>query len=305
MKTRHRHLGRRLGFAACYALYLIVFVLAVDYIFFWRPFVAGLRDHSPSDLDPPPQVDASTMRLLGALRADRTSSFVRFAQPKGAEVIRLCAFGDSFTYGDEVADGHDFPALLQQVFAERGIGNVEVLNFGSPWYGFHQAYILWDAVGRRFNCDYVLLGPDCFQPERDTTFNHSNLSRPYYLHARYVLDQDDVRLVEVLGRTAADRFESYFGFVPRWQYLHYDRNPPAMLRALMPKDRSIPNGFYYYRGAAQDEALATYTILVRRMAEADIQIVLLHSLDAIVQLARRLNRDNLAAALTPRVVRYP
>ncbi len=30
------------------------------------------------------------------------------------------------------------------------VPNVEVLNFGNPWYGYHQTYILWEEIGRRF-----------------------------------------------------------------------------------------------------------------------------------------------------------
>src|SRR6185503_13668523 len=155
---------------------------------FWRPFYQQLSGGARafSDLRSPRYVDFTTMRFVGSLRGDRRSSFPSFALDKPAGNVRVCAFGDSFTYGDEVADGHDFPALLQDVFDEQGRKNVEVLNFGNSWYGFHQAYVLWDRVGRRFGCDFVLLGPDCFQSERDTTFNHSNLAFPYYMHSRYV-----------------------------------------------------------------------------------------------------------------------
>src|SRR5688572_33275414 len=104
--------ARRLGFALLYTAFLLAFVALVDYFVFWPPFVAEFRQAQPSDLTPPAHVDRATMLRVGSLRADRASSFTRFTPAKPESVLRLCAFGDSFTYGEEVADGHDYPALL-------------------------------------------------------------------------------------------------------------------------------------------------------------------------------------------------
>jgi len=288
-----------------YVLYLVAFVLGVDYLFFWRPFVADLRLRQRQDPATPPHVNAHTLAQLGALRPERRSSFVHFAPERGTDVIRLCAFGDSFTYGDEVADAHDFPTFLQERFDEAGVRNVEVLNFGNSWYGFHQAYILWDTVGRRFGCDFVLLGPDCFQPDRDTTFNHAKLVQPYYLHGRYVLEQDGVRLVEVIGSTAQERFDSYYDFFPRWQYARYDRNTPALLQALLPVGRTLPNPLYYYTGSAEEEAYATYDRLLRQLAGAGAQVFLFHSVQDIVNLTMDVDMPSLVGVYLARTERFP
>jgi hypothetical protein len=297
--------ARRLVAAVLYLLYLAAFVLLVAYFFFWRPFVAQLRQAPVRSLTPPQHVDAATMRRLGSLRADRSSSFANFSPAKIAGAVRVCALGDSFTYGDEAADGHDYPALLRDLFIERGASNVEVLNFGNPWYGFHQAFIVWNDIARRFRCDVNLLGPDCFQADRDTTFNHTNLAQPYYLHARYVLDGDDVRLVEVGGETPEERFDHYFGFVPGWRYLRYDRNPPALLQAIVGFGRTVANPFYYMESLPQAEAAATYEVLLRRLAAEDVQVVLLHTLPEIVDIGRRIGSPQLVAAQLARGESYP
>jgi hypothetical protein len=109
---------RRLAFALVYCVFLAASVAAVDYLFFWRPFYERLRVAQRSTVPaPPPHVDELTMRRVGSLRADRGTSFARFELTKRAGAVRVCAFGDSFTYGDEVADGHDFPATCSTATA--------------------------------------------------------------------------------------------------------------------------------------------------------------------------------------------
>ncbi len=299
MKTR-KALGR-----LSYSAYTAAAVAAIVYFFFWSPFLHHMELADPPALEGPRYVDQATVRRLGTLRADRPSSFPNFTIEKPATTRRVCAFGDSFTYGDEVTDGHDFPAQLSGVYRQRGHDAVEVINFGNSWYGFHQAYIAWDDIGRRFDCDAVLLGPDCFQPERDTTFNHTGLAFPYYLHARYVLEGEDVRLIEVTGETPKERFDDYFAFVPTYRYLRYDRSPPAALRALLPSGRTVGNPFYYSLRTVRDEAYATYGALLRRWAREGIPIVVLHSLPELVEMVNGLGEPVITAVRVPRTERFP
>lgn len=171
------------------------------------------------------------------------------------------------------------------------------MNFASNWHGFHQSYVIWEDVASRFECDFVLIGPASFQPRRDTEFNHTGLSHPYYLHARYVLDGPrGVRLVEVGGDTQRDRFDDYFRFLPRWRYLRYDRNPPPVLSALIPRDRTLANPFYYYSGTAEQESLSIYAELIRRIADSGAQVVVVHRDRSIVELADSLEHAHVVAA---------
>ncbi len=226
-------LGKKIRRSLFYFMYLISVVLVAIYFVFWRPFVTELRDRRKPDsneMATAKHVGSAVVKRLGHVRTERRSSFVHFSQRKDEGNLRVCAFGDSHTYGDEVGESEDYPSILQGLFSSGSTENVEVLNFGSSAHGFHQAYLMWDLVGRNFDCGYVLLGPSSFQTERDITFNHTGLQSPYYLHSRYVLEKGDVRRVDVLGDTHEERFDHYYRFVPHWRYLRYDSNPPAMLQ---------------------------------------------------------------------------
>lgn len=73
------------------------------------------------------------------------------ARPSGAR--RIVAFGDSFTFGDEVADGDDWPAQL-----EARDPAFEVMNFGVAGYGTDQALMRYRRDGKSRDADVALLG---------------------------------------------------------------------------------------------------------------------------------------------------
>lgn len=288
--------SRRLRLVLLYPLYLLACLMAVHYFVFWRPFIAALRLRSkpPSPaLRALPYLDELAMQRLGFIQTDRQRSFVNFPETKTPGTVRICCVGDSFTYGGETVEGYDYPTILEEKLRGDGFDRIEVINFGSSWHGFHQSYLLWDAVGRHFDCDYVLLGPQSFQYDRDTTSNHSKLTSPYYLHAHYVVDGDDVRLIEVPGVAYDERFAEYYRFLPRWQYVRYDRNLPATIQAILPARKTLPNLLHYYPGSMAEEGLATYKALLRRLSLDGPQIVLLHDNRDLLEVARSLDRPNL------------
>ncbi len=275
---------------ALYALYLAAFPVALAFLA-WRPFVAELRLREPpaaDEITPLGPLSSDVMRQVGSLATQRASSFTRFALAKAPGRRRICAYGDSFTYGDEVPPDLDFPSQLREELAAAGRPDVEVLNFGSPWHGFHQSFLVWQASASAMGCDLLLLGPGGFQPERDTSFNHSDLHSPYYLHARFVQEGGQALLVEVLGHGFRERMERYFAFLPAWRYLRYDRNPPAALRALLPEGRTLANPFYYDGRTPAAEARALQGLLLARMAGAGTPLALLHPERDVVALARPL-----------------
>ncbi|MCH2169581.1 hypothetical protein MK489_02265 [Myxococcota bacterium] len=293
---------------AGYILWLVVFVIAVDYVFFYRPFVAELRGADRPeklDLGGVGAEDPDLLRRVGALSTHRESSFVHFEPAPSEDILRVCAFGDSFTYGDEVLTNQDFPTQLGQRFGRSGALNVQVLNFGSAWHGFHQAFMLWKAFAHRYGCDYTLLGPQGFWPDRDTSFNHTDLLSPYFIHARYVLEDEAVRLVGVDGTDYHERFEHYWAFVPDWRYLYYDREPPAFLRALLPEGRTLRNPFYYRDDSSTEEAYETYRLLLREMDAAGMPVLLTHAQSEIVELARGLDLPNLWVTVAWDEHRFP
>jgi hypothetical protein len=290
-----------------YAIYLAAFPIGLAYLA-WRPFVAELRERERPEiaevraLGP---LSADVMRQVGSYATDRASSFTRFPIEKPLGRRRVCAYGDSFTYGDEVAPDEDFPSQLAAQLASAGQREFEVLNFGSPWHGFQQSFLVWRASAAAMGCDAILLGPGSFYPERDTAFNHSELRSPYYLHARFIETDGQPELVEVLGADLRERMERYFAFVPAWRYLRYDRNSPAALRALVPRDRTLPNPFYYDARSARDEARSLQRALLAEMAAAGAPIALLHPDPEILALASTAASTRVQAAQLPSWREFP
>lgn len=82
------------------------------------------------------------------IRADREYGI---DPPPGT--LRIAAFGDSFTHGDDVENGEDWPSIL-----ERGGEGREVMNFGVPGYGLDQAFLRYLEEAVPFSPDVVLIG---------------------------------------------------------------------------------------------------------------------------------------------------
>lgn len=75
---------------------------------------------------------------------------VREDPPPGLR--RLLLFGDSFTAGDGVSNGQRFGDRV-----ERGIADLQVVNFGLPGSGTDQHYLIWKEYARGLSCDLVLI----------------------------------------------------------------------------------------------------------------------------------------------------
>ena len=83
--------------------------------------------------------------------------------------LRLAAFGDSFTHGDDVPNAAAWPARLAQTL------DVPVLNFGVGGDGLDQAYLRYLGEGRRYRPAVVLIGLMSGDPLR-----HVTVYRPFY-----------------------------------------------------------------------------------------------------------------------------
>jgi hypothetical protein len=84
--------------------------------------------------------------------------------------IRISAFGDSFTYGSDVALGETWAKQL-------GLLNpsLEVLNYGVGAYGLDQAYLRYRRVGTDYRPHIVFIG---YMSENIA--RHVNVFRPFY-----------------------------------------------------------------------------------------------------------------------------
>jgi hypothetical protein len=268
-------------------------LLLVDYGFYLQRVLLLRQVQRPTGSLARLDVDLETARLIGDFSNASARRFSLFNTRKAPGVVRVGCLGDSFTAGAEVAPELDYCTLLHGLFLEAGYDQVETLNFGAGWHGFHQTFMVWERVARHYELDYVLLGPAGFWYDRDTTFNHGGSISPYYLHARYVVKGDGVERVDVLGEDYEDRFAAYHRFLSPLRYLRYDRNAPPFLAALLPAGRTLPNPFYYYRGTMEQEALETYRALLGLLADGRQKTALAYYEKPIVDVARGLGRTNL------------
>lgn len=67
--------------------------------------------------------------------------------------LRMVAIGDSYTFGECVADSETFPAKLEIL-----LGNTEVINLAVHGYGQDQQLLKLKNEGVKYQPDYILLG---------------------------------------------------------------------------------------------------------------------------------------------------
>ena len=123
------------------------------------------------------------------IRADR-----EFARVPPPGTLRIAAFGDSFTHGDEVPNEDTWQEILMRAHPA-----VEAMNFGVGAYGLDQAFLRYQRDGADYGARVVLMG---FMPEN--LFRHVNVYRPFYVpnsglalaKPRYELAEGRLTLVE-------------------------------------------------------------------------------------------------------------
>ena len=76
---------------------------------------------------------------------------------------------------------------------------IEVLNFGKGGDGFQEQFFLWEAYRKKYQLDYILLGPRGMYYSRDSTFRknfnmHGGLAYPKH---RFILTKEGVSIKEV------------------------------------------------------------------------------------------------------------
>ena len=97
-----------------------------------------------------------------------------YARTAAANTLRVAAFGDSFVYGNEVADADAWCSVL-----ESGTSDLEVLNYGVGGYGLDQAYLRYRREGMALHPHVVLIG-----------FTPDDLRRVVNVYRRFVSTQE-------------------------------------------------------------------------------------------------------------------
>ena len=148
---------------------------------------------------PKPHSHSKDVRINSqGIRADH--DFAHFIH---SEVVRASAFGDSFTFGEEVANEDTWEHQLEEQDAR-----MEVLNFGVGAYGLDQAYMRYMQDGISFHSDIVFIGfmseniyrnLNVFRP-----FYHSSYATNFYTKPRFLLANDSLVLLDNPLRTTSD-----------------------------------------------------------------------------------------------------
>lgn len=267
---------RKLLYGTGYVLYILSIVLLTDYL----SCVYFLHKTMPASVVVSREKMTELESRVGWIENDKRSSFANFNPLKPDGVIRIGCFGDSFTHGAEVNDQLDYPSLLQNIFNKHGYNNVQVINFGTGGYGFHQTHMMWEWAKETYDLDFVLLMPPFLLEGRDSTFNNRfNYSKDIYnFHSRYILkNKNDIERIDVIGTSTAERMKHYWRFIPALRYLRFDSYPPLFLSApvscLFP-DRRLKGNPFYYKKNVPKEMDTIYKILLARMSQGSSQVIL-------------------------------
>lgn len=100
-----------------------------------------------------------------------------YSQDVPPHVVRVSAFGDSFTFGSDVTNDDTWELQLEEQDPR-----FEVLNFGVGAYGLDQAYLRYLQDGVHFHSDIVIIG---FMSEN--IYRNLNVFRPFYSSSYKVL----------------------------------------------------------------------------------------------------------------------
>jgi hypothetical protein len=148
---------------------------------------------------PKPHTRSKDVRINSqGIRAEH--DYVHAGDP---EVVRVSAFGDSFTFGNEVDNEDTWERQLEDQNPR-----LEVLNFGVGAYGLDQAYLRYLQDGVPFNSDIVVIG---FMSEN--IFRNLNVFRPFYSSSyetniytkpRFTLENGNLALLENPLQTVED-----------------------------------------------------------------------------------------------------
>ena len=199
----------------------------------------------------------------------RIQHFINFPSQKKKGTIRIGAFGDSNTFGDEVNKRESYPYQLQQLFNKQfPNATVEVLNFGMSGMGFQEQFFLWEKYSRNYNLDYILLGPKGFDPKRDLTFR-INWNFPYFSYPRerfILLRGNRLKRMSIKGKTPEERYKNYYKFIPTWIALRYDKKPLQIWERFFPFLRyNIRNPFYYTKMSDTEESSRVNILLLKKI----------------------------------------
>ena len=214
----------------------------------------------------------------------RKNYFLQFSQNKKRGVIRIGTFGDSYTYGDDVDKGWSYPSQLQMIFDEYlPDKKIEVLNFGMGGHGLQQSFLIWKEYAKKYDVDYILLGPEGAQPDRDPSFTPP-WNNKYYLkppRGRYILTENNsLNFINIHGDSFLERYKNYYTLNPSWLILKYDKYFFDLWKRIYFPFLKIEfkNPFYYSDLHTEEEVAIINRILLKQMAKNHHKKILFFSI---------------------------
>ena len=121
----------------------------------------------------------------------------------GAGILRIAAFGDSFTYGADVALGENWAKRISALNPE-----IEVLNYGIGAYGLDQAYLRYLKVGTDYHPHVVFIGFMTENIARDVNvyrgFYTSYYPDWFYTKPRFRIERGELALIPNPLRSVED-----------------------------------------------------------------------------------------------------
>lgn len=210
------------------------------------------------------------------------------SQP-GAGILRIAAFGDSFTYGSDVELGENWTKRISAMNPA-----IEVLNYGIAAYGLDQAYLRYLKVGAEYHPHIVFIGFMTENIARDVNVYRGFYSRDYsdwfFTKPRFRIEKGELVLIPNPLRSVEDyrrlrnAEETVLSELGRNDY-HYAGNYRAgpldfsptvrlvkMVAGRIEKSRQTPiftaDGKYDQRSEAYDITVRIFDAFYRKVLDA-------------------------------------
>ncbi len=119
--------------------------------------------------------------------------------------LRILIVGDSYAFGDEVADNETWPAQLEL------LTNYEVLNAGVSSFGFDQIVLRAEGLIPKYKPDIVVLSFVYDDLERCVQYVRHGVPKPYFLLKNGLLVVQNQPVPFIQG-TRLDWFRQFFGY---------------------------------------------------------------------------------------------
>lgn len=217
-------------------------------------------------------------------------------------IIKIGCFGDSYTMGDELGFGLDYPSLLQLMLDSISPNKFQVINFGTSGYGLGQCLLQYEYLKNLHTFDIIILNLFDHLKLRDNTFKYHEYVP---LHGRYILnDSNSIDYIPVIGSSRKSAIKKYYSFLSKHDYLKYDAKTPSFLKPLTNNYfeygyRHHYNPFYYYlenvqgKQGLEEELDELYRRLIVAFSKKVKELVVVSNDDNITSIVEGLVIPNL------------